>query len=138
MLKTGSAALVIGVHQRSNWVPSRLSVKAKNVSLITIPNNVYLPHVSQFNVVCSESQARRTVPEGAAVRSETKSITNRSNPNLERASDARYTMCLHRFNPRKGIIVRITNWLEQVNALFCLQSARQTTALFPRLLTPFL
>ncbi|ATW06011.1 hypothetical protein TETLIM2_000065 [Candidatus Hodgkinia cicadicola] len=135
MLKTGSAAVVVGVHQHSNWTPSKLSSKAKNISLITIPHNAHLPHVLQFNVACSKSQTPKTVPEGNTVRSETKPLIYCLNANWTQTHTAYYTMCLHYYNNRKGIIVRTTNWLKQINTLTCLQNMRKTTTLFPRLLT---
>ncbi|AHL31075.1 MAG: hypothetical protein HCTETUND2_136 [Candidatus Hodgkinia cicadicola] len=137
-LRTGSAALVVGAHQHSNWIPNKLSAKSKNISLITIPYNARLPRLLQFNVVCNKSQTPKTIPEGNAVRSETKLIACCLNTNWAQRRTPCYTTCLYRYSNRRGIIVRTTNWLKQVNALACLQSARKPATLFPRLLTPFL
>ncbi|AUG33782.1 hypothetical protein TETCHI4_000107 [Candidatus Hodgkinia cicadicola] len=131
MLKTGSAALIVGVHQHSNWSPSKLSVKAKNISLMTIPYNAHLPHALQFNVMCAKSQTPKTVPEGNTVRSETKPAISSVNTTGAQVRMPHYTMCLYRYNNRKGVIVRATNWLKQVNAMTCLHNVRKTTALFP-------
>ncbi|AUI38877.1 hypothetical protein TETAUR4_1102 [Candidatus Hodgkinia cicadicola] len=131
MLKTGSAALVIGIHQHSNWIPSKSSVKAKSVSLITIPYNAHLPHALQFNVVCAKSHTPQTVPEGNMVRSETKPVASCVNTTGAQIHMPHYTMCLYCYNNRRGVIVRTTNWLKQVNAIACLQNMRKTATLFP-------
>ncbi|AUG91586.1 hypothetical protein TETLON2b_000069 [Candidatus Hodgkinia cicadicola] len=137
-LRTGSTALVVGAHQHSNWIPSKLSAKSKNTSLITIPYNACLPRLLQFNLVCNKSQTPKTIPEGSAVRGETKLTACCLNTNWAQRRAPCYTTCLYRCSNRKGIIVRTTNWLKQVNALTCSQSARKLATLFPRLLTPFL
>ncbi|AUG91468.1 hypothetical protein TETLON2a_000070 [Candidatus Hodgkinia cicadicola] len=92
----------------------------------------------QFNVVCYKSQTPKTIPEGSAVGGETKPKACCLNTNWAQRRTPRYTTCLRRYSNRKGIIVRTTNWLKQVNALACLLSARKLATLFPRLLTPFL
>lgn len=138
VLKTGSAALVVGAHQHSNWIPSKLSVKSKNTSLITAPYNACLPHLLQFNIACIKSQTLKTVPEGTTVRSKTKPIIYRFNTNWAQRRVPCYKTCLYCYNNRKGVTVRTTNWLKQVNALTCYQSVCKPTTLFPRLLTPFL
>ncbi|ATY93509.1 hypothetical protein CHOCRA_000076 [Candidatus Hodgkinia cicadicola] len=139
ILKTGVSACVIEVHQHSNWILNKLNVKTKIVWAVTTSNKS-LPHTLQHCIICNRIKMLRILPESNSSENvfdpdkRNKAANSLKQNMLKSKRLCFYKILTFDYLRQKGLLIKLTNWTNNLNRLACSKNIYMITALFPQLI----